>query len=68
VAPAEVGHRSNTVCLISQMAMHTDHPLHWDPATERFTGKGAEEENTWLSRKQRAPYGTDAVMAKAGLA
>jgi predicted dehydrogenase len=68
VAPAEVGHRSNTVCLISQMAMHTDHPVHWDPATERFTGKGAEEENTWLSRKQRAPYGTDAVMAKAGLA
>lgn len=68
VAPAEVGHRSNTVCLIAQMAMHTDHPLHWDPATERFTGAGAEEANTRLSRKQRAPYGTDAVMAKAGLA
>jgi predicted dehydrogenase len=68
VAPAEVGHRSNSVCLLAQMAMHTDRRLYWDPAKERFTGAGAAEENTWLSRKQRAPYGTDAVMAKAGLA
>lgn len=66
-APAEVGHRSNTVCLLSQMAMHANGPLHWDPAKERFTGAGAGEANAWLSRKQRAPYGTDAVMAKAGL-
>jgi predicted dehydrogenase len=68
VAPAEVGHRSNTVCLLGQMAMHTDRTLYWDPAKEVFTGKGAEEANTWLSRKQRAPYGTDAIMKKAGLA
>jgi hypothetical protein len=50
------------------MAMHADRTLHWDPENERFTGAHAGEENTWLSRKQRAPYGTDAVMAKAGLA
>jgi len=68
VAPAEVGHRSNSVCLLGQMAMHTERTLYWDPARERFTGKGADEANTWLSRKQRTPYGTDAVMAKAGLA
>jgi predicted dehydrogenase len=68
VAPAEVGHRANSVCLLAQMAMHTDRTLAWDPAKERFTGKGADEANTWLSRTQRAPYGTDVVMAKAGLA
>jgi predicted dehydrogenase len=67
VAPAEVGHRSCTVCLVAQMAMHTNRPLYWDPAKERFTGTGSEEANGWLSRKQRAPYGTDAILAKAGL-
>ena len=67
MAAAEVGHRSCTVCLIAQMAMHTNRPLYWDPANERFTGAGAEEANGWLSRKQRALYGTDAVLAKAGL-
>jgi hypothetical protein len=68
VAPAEAGHRANAVCLLAQMAMHTDRTLYWDPAAERFTGKGSDEANTWLARKQRAPYGTDDVMAKAGLA
>jgi myo-inositol 2-dehydrogenase/D-chiro-inositol 1-dehydrogenase len=68
VAPAEVGHRSNTVCLISQIAMHTDHPLTWNPEKELFTGAGAEKTNALLSRPQRAPYGSDAVLAKAGLA
>jgi hypothetical protein len=49
------------------MAMHTNRPLYWGPAKERFTRAGAEEANGWLSRKQRAPYGTDTVLAKAGL-
>lgn len=68
VAPAEVGHRSCSVCLISQIAMHSNGPLTWDPAKERFTSAGSDEANMWLSRKQRAPYGTDAVLKKAGLA
>jgi myo-inositol 2-dehydrogenase / D-chiro-inositol 1-dehydrogenase len=68
VAPAEVGHRANAVCLLAQMAMHTDRTLTWDPAAERFTGAGADEANTWLARKQRPAYSTDAVMAKAGIA
>jgi myo-inositol 2-dehydrogenase / D-chiro-inositol 1-dehydrogenase len=68
VAPAEVGHRANAVCLLAQMAMHTDRTLTWDPTAERFTGKGADEANTWLARKQRPAYSTDAVMAKAGIA
>jgi hypothetical protein len=48
--------------------MHTDRTLTWDPAAERFTGAGADEANTWLARKQRPAYSTDAVMAKAGIA
>ncbi len=66
VAPAEVGHRSNSVCLLGQIAMHTDRVLMWDPAKEVFTGASAGF-NSKLSRPQRAPYGTDAVLAKAGL-
>ena len=66
VAPAEVGHRSNAVCLLAQIAMHTDRVLTWDPVKEVFTGTSADA-NSKLSRPQRAPYGTDAVLAKAGL-
>jgi predicted dehydrogenase len=68
VAPAEVGHRANSVCLLGLMAMHTDRTLTWDPATEKFTGAGADEANHWTSRPQRAPHGTDAVLKKANLA
>ncbi len=67
VAPAEVGHRSNTVCLLAQIAMHLNRTLHWDPANELYTGAGAEAANAMLARKQRAPYGTDAALAKAGV-
>lgn len=68
VAPAEVGHRSNTVCLLGQIAMHTEGSIYWDPAKEVFTGKNADALNKQLSRPQREPYNTDTVMKKAGLA
>jgi predicted dehydrogenase len=54
ITGAEVGHRSNTVCLLQQIAMHLKRKLYWDPKTERF--KNDEEANKWLSRPQRAPY------------
>jgi hypothetical protein len=66
VAPAEVGHRANTVCLLAQIAMHLNRTLYWDPDQEVFTHNDAEA-NAKLSRPQRAPYGTDAVLAKAGV-
>jgi len=54
ITGAEIGHRSNTVCLLQQIAMHLKRKLYWDPRTERF--KNDEEANKWLSRPQRAPY------------
>ena len=59
---AEIGHRSCAVCLLSQIAMKTDKPLKWDPAKERFTNDDAA--NRQLARPQRAPYGTDSIVAK----
>lgn len=62
VAPAEVGHRSCTVCLLSHAAMRLNRNLRWDPQAECFVGD--EGANALLSRKQRAPYGTDLLLAR----
>ncbi|MEO8368490.1 MAG: Gfo/Idh/MocA family oxidoreductase [Candidatus Solibacter sp.] len=55
-APAEVGHRSCTACLLAHASMRLGRALKWDPANERFLGD--DEANKMLSRPQRAPYGT----------
>ena len=62
VAPAEVGHRSCSACLLGHAAMKLGRPLSWDPNAERFVKD--DEANAMLARRQRAPYGTDYVMAK----
>lgn len=36
VAPVEVGHRTNTVCMLHHIAMKTGRTLRWDPATEQI--------------------------------
>jgi predicted dehydrogenase len=61
-APAEVGHRSCSACLLAQAAMKLNRELRWDPKAERFVNDA--EANGLLSRKQRAPYGTDYVLSK----
>lgn len=61
-APAEVGHRSCSACLLAHTAMKLDRQLGWDPQAERYIHD--EEADATLSRPQRAPYGTDAVMAR----
>lgn len=58
-APAEVGHRSNSACLIAHIAMKTGRTLKWDPAAERFLND--PEADRMLRRSQRSPYGTDAL-------
>lgn len=53
-APAEIGHRACSTCLLHWTAMKTGRHLHWDPAAERFIGD--DEANAMLSRPQRANY------------
>ena len=60
-APAEVGHRSCSACLLAHVAMKLGRELTWDPGAERFLHD--EEADRMLSRPQRAPYGTDNVRA-----
>jgi len=54
VAPIEVGHRSNTICLISDIAVRLGRKLKWDPEKERFVGD--DEANRMLSRAMRPPW------------
>jgi len=59
VAPAEIGHRSCTACLVSHIAMKLPRKLYWDPVKERF--KNDDEANVMLYRPQRYPYGTNFI-------
>ena len=56
ISTAEIGHRSGTVCLLSDIAMKLSRKLYWDPEKERFNDD--DEANSMLSRPQRSPYGT----------
>ncbi|MBB5715566.1 Gfo/Idh/MocA family protein [Sphingomonas aerophila] len=53
-APAEIGHRACSTCLLHWTAMKTGRRLRWDPAAERFIGD--DEANAMLSRPQRKGY------------
>jgi myo-inositol 2-dehydrogenase / D-chiro-inositol 1-dehydrogenase len=54
VAPVEVGHRSNTICVLAHIAMKLGRKLRWDPKAERFVGD--DEADTWLDYAHRAPW------------
>jgi predicted dehydrogenase len=58
-APAEVGHRSCTACLVAHAGMKLGRELKWDPSQEVFVNDS--EANKLLARPQRKPYGTDYV-------
>ena len=53
-APAEIGHRACSTCLLHWTAMKTGRRLRWDPVAERFIGD--DEANAMLSRPQRKGY------------
>ena len=53
-APAEVGHRSTSICHLGNIAMRLGRKLHWDPVAERFTD--CDEANGMLSKPMRSPW------------
>jgi hypothetical protein len=53
--PAEVGHRTNSLCQLGLIAIERGKKLQWDPAAERFLGD--EIANRMLTRAYRSPWG-----------
>jgi predicted dehydrogenase len=54
ITPAEVAHRSCSVCLLQHIAMKLNRKLYWDPILERF--KNDDEANSMIARPHRSPY------------
>jgi len=54
VTPVEVGHRSNTICVMTHIAMKLGRRLRWDPQAERFLDDN--EANRWLDYSHRKPW------------
>ncbi|HPA19061.1 MAG TPA: Gfo/Idh/MocA family oxidoreductase [Verrucomicrobiae bacterium] len=54
VEPAEVGHRTSTICQIGLIAIRLGRRLKWDPVAEKFPGD--DEANKLLVRPMRAPW------------
>jgi predicted dehydrogenase len=52
--PAEVGHRSATVCHLANIAMELGRKLTWDPAAEQFVDDDEANRLTW--RAMREPW------------
>jgi hypothetical protein len=49
-----VGHRSNTVCVITHIAMKVGRRLQWDAIAERFVNDDAA--NALLDYPHRSPW------------
>jgi predicted dehydrogenase len=56
IAPAEIGHRSASVCHLGNIALKLGRRLHWDPDRERFVND--PEADRLLARANRAPWRT----------
>lgn len=53
-APAEIAHRTTTLCSIAAIGMLLGRKLTWDPAHQRFVGD--EEANRLCARHMREPW------------
>jgi predicted dehydrogenase len=59
ICPAQVGHRSVSVCHLGNIAIRSGWRLRWDPQQEQFVGERAEEANRWLRRDMREPWAAE---------
>lgn len=57
-APAEVGHRTASLCHLGNIALQTGRKLRWNPDTELF--QEDDEANGKCSRTMRSPWQLDA--------
>ena len=54
VCPVEVGHRANTLCVLTHIAMKLGRKLSWDPISEAFIQD--DEANRLLDYPHREPW------------
>ncbi len=54
ISPAEIGHRTASVCHLGNIAMLLKRKIRWDPDREQILGD--DEANAMLSRPMRAPW------------
>ena len=54
ICPAEVGHRTASVCHLANIGYQLRRPLQWDPVKEQF--RKDPEANRLVSRRPRAPW------------
>jgi predicted dehydrogenase len=54
ICPAEVGHRSASICHLGNIGYRLGRKLRWDPAKERFVGDAAADKE--LSREPRPKW------------
>ena len=54
ITPAQVGHRSTSLCLLANIAMLLKRKIRWNPDTERIIGD--EQASRMLSKPMRAPW------------
>lgn len=54
ITPAEVGHRSTSLCLLANIAMSLKTKIKWDPKTEKIIGNAQAQR--MLRKPMRAPW------------
>ncbi len=59
VAPAQVGHRSASICHLGTLALRLGRKLNWDPVKEEFIGD--DDAQKWVAREMRKPWNYEIV-------
>ncbi|MFM1873636.1 MAG: Inositol 2-dehydrogenase [Planctomycetota bacterium] len=54
ICPVEVGHRTNAICIATEIAMRLGRKLRWDPKQDEFVGDA--EANAMLDYPHREPW------------